>query len=442
MKNLGLRALASNTAANLIRQIAVGLVQLTILAIIGRIYGPQGSGFYTVSLLLPSLLANLLNLGLAPANVYYLASRQVSPVVVWRVSFIMTLGLGLFGLASGGVLIVCFGDDWFPAIPERLLWLALASFPLALATSAASSIFQGLQQFRAFNIVLVAQPLLSLLGVLGITLLGYRGIEGLLIVYNLAYLASLMFAIVALRPYMPRGEYEVRKGYAKLAFRYGYKAHLSNILAFLNYKIDIFLVNFYLGATSAGLYVLAVQLSERLWMLSQAVSTTLLPRLSELSNDEEKRLALTPIITRGVLWVSAAAGLALSLIASPMIVLIFGPAFAASFPPLLLLLPGIVLGSASRVLANDIAARGRPEFNMYTSIIVVCVNIVGNVLLIPAYGIIGASLATTVAYTLNFALRLVIHQWFTRTPWCRNIIPTRQDIDLIAYVVRRGYRRR
>jgi len=172
-----------------------------------------------------------------------------------------------------------------------------------------------------------------------------------------------------------------------------------------------------ISPAAVGIYVIALSLSEKLWVLSQAVSTVILPRLSELHADEEIRKQMTPFIARWVLISTLFAAIFLAGVSAPLIKLLYGTAYASTVKPLLFLLPGIVLGSLARVLANDIAARGRPELNMYTALFVVGVNIVGNLMLIPYMGIVGAALATTIALSLNFVFKILIYAWISHNKW-------------------------
>jgi len=301
MSDLGLRKLAKNISVTLGRQIGTGLFQFVTLVIIARVYGPEGNGAYTVTLLLPSTLATLLNLGIAPANVYFLGSRKVSPLVAFRRTLQLFVIIAVIGFVVGGLIVKFFSEAWFPGIPEHLLWLALLIFPTSLLISFVSSVFQGLQQFRQFNLVLLIQPFITLIIIVGLMLAGIGGIGWLLSAYLIGSVFTLIYSFQVIKPYLTQKLGPDYKGYRKAVLGYGYKAHLSNILTFINYKADIFLINLFLGPAAAGIYVIAVQLSERLWLLSQAVSTVLLPRLSELSIDEDKRKELTPLITRWVL---------------------------------------------------------------------------------------------------------------------------------------------
>lgn len=64
-------------------------------------------------------------------------------------------------------------------------------------------------------------------------------------------------------------------------------------------------------------------------------------------------------------------------------------------------LPGVFAGAGARVRSNCIAAAGKPEWNMYVAVLVVTTNVVLNVMLIPAFGIVGAAWATSGAYVAN-----------------------------------------
>ena len=78
MSKLGLKPLFRNFTTTFVRQISGGLLGFITVALIARVYGPDGNGLLAVAMLLPHLLSTLLNLGLTSANVYFLASGQVS----------------------------------------------------------------------------------------------------------------------------------------------------------------------------------------------------------------------------------------------------------------------------------------------------------------------------------------------------------------------------
>jgi O-antigen/teichoic acid export membrane protein len=394
------------------RQVSAALLGLFSQILIARFYGPAGNGIIAVALLLPTTLATFLNLGITPANVYFVASSQVSLRKAWFTT--ARLG-GLICLAGTaiGISAIQLRPQWFTGVPPLALWLAMATFPPSLFVGLISGLFQAQQDFKLFNKLGLLQPIIQLVLVALLMAFRLRDPSWVLVATLLSSVLVLAVSFLALRSQLKEPHEYYPLSYKWKALSYGYKAHLSNILAFVNYKADIFLVNIFLGPASAGLYVVAVNIAERLWILSQASSAIVLPRLSQLSSNHKLRDELTPLLARWILATTALVAFIVAVTAPTILPLVFGNHFQASATPLLYLLPGIVAGSASRVFANDIAARGRPELNMATSVIVVIANIVGNIVLIPSFGLAGAAIATTLAYSLNLALRLWMHCQFT-----------------------------
>jgi O-antigen/teichoic acid export membrane protein len=414
LAGLGLRRLLANFGKTAGRQLWAGLLQLATIALIARGYGPTGNGIYTVALLLPTMLATVLGLGMGPANIFHLGSKAYGLRAVYRTTAVVWLAVSLLGLSIGAALIHLKAQQYFPGVPPEVLWVALLSFPPFLYVSFAGSLFQGLQDFTAFNLSLSLQPALSLAGVLLCVVLGLPPVWLLAAYLAASTGAALAMTVVLRRRLIAAGTSNEARYSFTIALAYGLKSHLANIVGFLNYRIDLYLVNLLLmNPAAAGLYAVAMQMAEKLWLISQAVNTVLFPRLSEVRHDPESVIAITGIVSRVTLFITLAGAIAAGAIAYFAITLIFGQRFSAAYVPFLLMLPGIVAGSTARILSSEIAARGRPEINLYMGLSVVVLNITLNLLLIPPYGIHGAAIATSLAYTSNLVIRLVIYRKFT-----------------------------
>lgn len=430
-------ALFRNIVGTFIRQIAAGVLGLLSAAAVARLYGPAGNGEVAVALLLALSLSTFLSFGVAAANVYYLGSGKISLRDVFNANLKISIALSVSGVAIGCGVILFLGDLIFSEMPVQTLWIALALFPLVLVNGFVVSFFQGMQEFRIYNRLALLQPGLLLIGLLVLWGVGARNAEDAIILHVLSNGVLLLIAGWVLRKYLRANSSVSKLNAVSLTLKYGWKAHLSNILAFLNYKADVFLTSFFLGPAATGVYVVAVALGEKLWLISQAVSTVLLPKLSQLSTEEEARKRLTPMVTRWVFVVTLLGGLFLAALSEWIVVGVFGDNFEAAVRVLWILLPGLILASASRVLANDIAARGRPELNTYTALVVLALNISGNVLLIPVYGLEGAAAATTIAYSFNLVLRLKIYKDLSGNLWLDPIFPRLTDLGAVRKVLGR-----
>ncbi|MDD7805931.1 MAG: flippase [Endozoicomonas sp. (ex Botrylloides leachii)] len=407
-------ALLLNIGVTLGRQLLAAAVQLLIVVLIARNLGPEGNGFYAMAILIPTMLANFLNLGIAPATIYFISQKQFSIKRAMIENTKFALVIASAGEAIALPVLFIWGEHLFPAIPLSLLFISLLAFPLILYAAFNAAILQGLQDFRAFNASVLLPPIVSVIVVFITFYMLDMGIYGALTAYILGQLAASMAVFIFLKRHVAKeGPINIDQDvdsatYYKAVIGYGSRAYLSNILAFINYKVDLFLVNLFLTPAAVGIYAIAVQIAEKLWMPSQAVSTVLFPKLSTMSEQPVARLKLTNTAFLLVAAITTALSLLVVLMLHLFVTLIFGRAYLSIFPAFYWLLPGIVCWAGARIQSNCIAAWGKPEWNMYLSLVVLIINITGNILLIPRYGIIGAAAATSIAYVLDAIVKVII----------------------------------
>lgn len=436
---LNLRRMFRDAGITLGRQYAGALMQLGVILLIARELGPEGAGGYAVALLVPQILSQLLNLGMAPANVYFLASRRFDLGQMWPCLRDVSITIIVLGLGVGLTLVSLLGKAAFPGIELALLTLALGIFPFSFAVVMVQSLFQAMQDFRTYNLLVLVQPVTALLMLTSLWIADNFALWSVIVATAIAHLIALIIGLSALSRHTPLWVKTVDHSlYLYPAIRYGIKAHLGNIAAFLNYRLDLFLVNLFLGPTAAGLYSVAVRLVEQLWIVSQAVSTVILPRFASLRGDEATLRALTPLIARFVLWITIFGAAALAVLALPLIVLLFGADFSGATVALFLLLPGVVMLSSARVMANDLAGRGLVGINLLLAVVILVINALGNLILIPLYGIAGAATATSLANVGLLVLNLIIHQRITGTSWWQILVPLPADFRLLKRFFSRG----
>jgi O-antigen/teichoic acid export membrane protein len=105
------------------------------------------------------------------------------------------------------------------------------------------------------------------------------------------------------------------------------------------------------------------------------------------------------------------------------------PDFTDALPAFLVLLPGIIALTVAKVLASYVSGLGIPLRVAIASGSALGVNIVGNLLLIPALGIMGAAVASLISYTINALMLIVIASRLSRRRPHEFVIPTRAEID-------------
>ncbi len=183
-------------------------------------------------------------------------------------------------------------------------------------------------------------------------------------------------------------------------FSFGLRGHIGNMLQFFNYRLDVFIVNYFLGPASVGIYIVSVRVAELLWYLPNAVGFVIFPKAA--ATRPEALNAFTPRVFRITLGLTALGALGLAVIGKPLIQVIFSSAFISAYVPMLVLLPGVVLLGGAKVLTNEIAGRGYPHYNSVNSGLALVLTVVLDLILIPRHGIVGAAVASSVAYAVIF----------------------------------------
>jgi O-antigen/teichoic acid export membrane protein len=210
--------------------------------------------------------------------------------------------------------------------------------------------------------------------------------------------------------------------------RFAIPAHCGNVLSYLNYRIDQFIIAVLLPPEQLGFYVIAVGLAERLWIPTGAVATALLPHLT---NSREHDPALSAVIARHVMLWTGAACLLVFALADVVVRVLYSSAFAPTVAPLRWLLPGIFTLAAGKLLVAEMLAREKIRFTVWVGATATLVNVAGNLVLVPRMGISGSALASSISYSL---VSLIVTWYYVRetgVPWT-TLVPRRSD--LLAYI--------
>ena len=433
-QNLELRRLARDSSYNLIRQIWIIVIGLIVSIILARGLGTEQRGIYTLAVLLPEILVIFLNLGVAPASVFFISRRKIDPSQTFGYNTSLALWISAGSIIIGGLVIIFVSDWLFPNVPTSLLLLSLLIIPLSLLIQYLNAIFQGLQDFRSFNLIsMTSQLAMLILVILFVWILPLSSIGAMI-----SYLGSnivgliLLFVLLFHKVGAPsRWNFFLNISYIRQIMDYSIKVHLSNAFTYLNYRIDNLILNRISGPNPVGLYSISVGLSERLWIPSVAIGSVIFSRIASLEEGDIRREEITPLTTRFVLLLS----ILIALIAAPILVvlipILYSNEYLGSIQPLLLLIPGTIAFNVGRILSNDIAGRGKPEINMILSAIALLINIAANIILIPRLNASGAALASTISYTSLAILVIIAYCRLTSVKWFTILIPKISDFHYL-----------
>jgi O-antigen/teichoic acid export membrane protein len=262
-------------------------------------------------------------------------------------------------------------------------------------------------------------------------------IQNVIFINIAASLLTLILIVYLLHRHIPLSKLRlgVHPAYLRDSLQYGAKVYTSSIFTFFNYKQDRFLLNSYLSPASVGVYNIGANLGERLWLVSQSISTVLFPKIASLRGDEKQRRWMTPFITRHIFTGTAIAAVFLYWSSPFLIQLLYGSEFAAASDVLRIILPGVVFLTISRIVANDIAGRGRPGINTILAGVALVINLIANLLLISRFGIRGAAWASTISYTANAILKTIIYSHIAGVSWFSLFIIRFSDLQVWKHLI-------
>ena len=312
----------------------------------------------------------------------------------------LAAGLGtVLALAGASIKVV------FPGALEGLGWAPLAvtliGLPGGLAAFLLQSVLLGEGRMVAYNGIEAAQTALTLVAVVAGFVFFDFGLTGTLavIVVN-RYLAAAVY--LYLLPRHSSGQRRFNRPLARRMFAYGFRAYVAIVLSYLIVRVDLLLVNAFLGRAGGGPLRRGgdprgrdVHYPDGDQHQSLPESRPRRPGAGLRRGVSLDRRPLRPALPR------------------------HGPAGRARDhdvlrrellgrdESLLLLLPGIYAYGLVTILSSHFAGRGFPRAVILVWVFGIALNLVLNVLLLPGR----AAWVASVTSSLSYGILLVLHMW-------------------------------
>ncbi|MGN6189373.1 MAG: oligosaccharide flippase family protein [Conexibacter sp.] len=430
------RPLTGGAAMSAASRIAVAGTGAAATILVARLLGPDGAGGYAIAQTLILLLTVATTLGVEHGVAYYVSSGRWDARDAYRSAQRVAFVSGLAG-ACLGVAARLLVPDAFGSLSVAVTAVAAGALPFALSWLYTTYLALALDRYEAYALPPAVQSTLALALVAG---LGVAfGLTGAIVGFSLAHVATaLAVAVMARRALTARhdgatGAPRHATGQLRRAVAFGIKGYAANALQFLNYRLDLFILAAVATAADVGHYAVAIAVTSVMWLLPQALSDVLFPRIAALSARadahgeaarafvETKSLRHTVVI---VLVSSAVLALALVLLVVP----VYGPAFRPAIGLGLILLPGVAAIGLAGTLSATIVGRGRPGYSLAIALITTPITIALYVLLIPALDATGAALASTCSYLATFLLCALFYRRVTGEPVARRFVPTASEL--------------
>jgi O-antigen/teichoic acid export membrane protein len=194
-------------------------------------------------------------------------------------------------------------------------------------------------------------------------------------------------------------------------FRSGLPVGISGLLITAYASIDQVIVFVIAGSKSAGLYGAVYNVLNQAHFIPASVLTTLAPVLAASWPLDRGRMLRTARLTAELLSVASFGALAfVTVAATPIVRLFFGAEFIEAAPALPVLGAAFIFISFGYLNGNLMVTMGLEKRLLRISLLALVVNLVGNLILVPLTGFMGAAWMTLVTEIVVFAaaLRIVL----------------------------------
>jgi O-antigen/teichoic acid export membrane protein len=422
------KSVAITFSSNLLQFFLI-IINTTILS---RMLGPEGKGIVDVANNLLIFACLFLGLGLASSNVFYLGkkSEQIEQIIANNVLLAI---LGAVPLIPFYFLNAHYHFQFLRSVSNTQILIVLITVPLINFKAAMINILLGLQDIVEYNRLNIIDKLLNIVLLIAFMLILVSPSSALAAALTGTILLVIWIGYILLirLKKCPRPDFPLM--WEMLG--YGFKAQLGNIIQKLNYRLDVFIVSYFLPVGQVGIYGIAVVIGETLWGISSSIATIVFPVVSS-AQDKKEMYTFTNQITRISFTLIACFSLIMILLSRPIIkpfiIYWFGSLeFAPAAVALVLLLPGICIFSISNILANYLAGVGLVAKNIYSSLVSALVTVVLDLVLIPRIGINGASIATSLSYIAFTLTTLIFYIDYTHSRWQDILILKKSDLVLI-----------
>jgi len=381
----------ANIASNLINQVLRLVLGLATSILVARALGPEGQGYVAYIILIFTLMGSYGHFGLNNSVMYFHKRKGADPKHLFHVN---TSCLGLIFVALSALTLSGWGmgiwlrDYPLPLILGGLLFV-LANF-FYFNNYAWFIASERIRESNRWNITVF---LLKSLFIVAFWVLGILWTDSF---FWITVLAMALNAIL-LQLKLKRGfRFEWDSRLLKEEFRYGGIIYLAAAFDHLHLRVDQLFIKGLLDIGQLGVYSMAVNLSELMFLIPLSINTALTGKLYNTESGDAGRMVMirTVKLTLYVCMALAVIGIPLSL----AIPYIYGEGFRGAVVPTMVLLLGVIFASLARVASPYFFTSGRPKVHLRITFLSLALNCILNWIMIPRWGIKGAAIASAISY--------------------------------------------
>jgi len=389
--------IAQNTTILFLSQIISYILTLFYAIYITNYLGTAGFGILSTALALGALLSIFTELGLSTLTTREvsreksLANKYISNTIVLKI--VLSIFTFILMFLTLYILVHIFN---YTSESVTIVYLITISFIVGAFTNIFYSVFQAYEKMEYQSIGQIINSIIMFLGVFWV--IYYQlSIINFAIIYIIASVVSLIFGIIICiwKYQIPKINIDI--GLWKFLIIEAIPLTISSVFLFVAFRIDIILMNIINGDSTVGIYNAAYGLMTALMFLPSVYVIAVFPLLSRFNVSSKELLKLSYEKSfKYLIIIGLPIAVGTTLIASPLILFIYKSGFSQSIIVLQILIWSVPIIFVNYILGTAINSINKQSQMVKSAFIVMALNIILNLIFLPKYGFIAASVITVI----------------------------------------------
>jgi O-antigen/teichoic acid export membrane protein len=439
--------LGKNLATTVLTQIPLFILSVLTGIFSTRFLGDDAKGIYSIFQANTQLFVLIFSLGIQTGIVYFISSKKILEEKILGISLIIIIISSLLLLSFLVILKVSNLLFYITSAEyDSFLYVVLlfVMFLFTLVSSILTSFFQAYSKFRIINQINILNSIINccLFLILYITFQKNNLSQIHKLNYTLYCTTLSLFINSILWFYIFKKEFNIRpdsnfklKNEFKTFISYSFIIFLGTLINFFNYRIDLWIVNFFCSNKQLSYYSLATNISQIIIYISVTIGSVILPFLSSKSIEERK--ILFPKISRFSFTLFFIIVIIAFILSEHIIPLVYGKVFYDSIKPFKILLIGVLFSCLTQLIATLVVASEKNMLNIIATSIGLLFTILLDFLLIPIYNIEGAAWATTISYLVIFIITFFLFLKKLNYPIKNYFVMDKRDLKALTYYLKK-----
>jgi len=359
----------------------------------GRFAGPEEYGYYQVLMAIVAIISIPMTLGLATSLLNYNSqeiSKEKNSAIMSHI-YILILIYTLIATSIYLIFLNSFSSLFH--VPSYLFFLAIIFAIIFTFYAIMNNTLTSLHEMGKYASYQVLIGFIMVFGLLVLFYFGRFSFTSMVVSISIAYSTLIILVLIRYYRYI---KFKLKKDLTKKLVKYGLYSAVGGVACALYGGVDLLFINYFINASSAGIYSVYKYASLGLGgMLFAIFNTVFFPSVTRIQN---KRKVLKDI--NAVLPYIFLLGVPLAFVAEFVILKIYGNSYpfdvglALLFSVLFFL---IITNNIYVWLMSAVGVNGA-KISSFSAVLLAIFNIILNWFLIPALGLFGGVISLIISY--------------------------------------------